>query len=82
MVANGEAEIAVMPVSEIVHAPGVELAGIIAAEIQLDQTFSAAVAAAAKEPDAGKKLIAFLASPRASTAIKGGGMEPLGKRQA
>src|SRR3954447_18688499 len=30
MVASGEADIAVMPVSEIVHAPGVELAGVIA----------------------------------------------------
>src|SRR5689334_22924734 len=32
MVAAGEADIAVMPVSEIVHAPGVELAGTIAEE--------------------------------------------------
>ncbi len=40
MVASGEAEIAVMPVSEIVHAPGVELAGVIAEEIQLNQVFS------------------------------------------
>jgi molybdate transport system substrate-binding protein len=81
MVASGEADIAVMPVSEIVHAPGVELAGVIAEEIQLNQIFSAAVVAAAKEPEAGKKLIAFLASARASAAIKAGGMEPLGKRQ-
>src|SRR5438105_5314775 len=48
MVASGEAEIAVMPVSEIVHAPGVDLAGIIAEEIQLHQTFAAAVVAGSK----------------------------------
>lgn len=81
MVASGDADIAVMPVSEIVHAPGVELAGVIAEEIQLNQIFSAAVVAAAKEREAGKKLIAFLASARASAAIQAGGMEPLGKRQ-
>lgn len=81
MVAGGEADLAVMPLSEIVHAPGVELAGVIAEEIQLNQIFSAAVVAGAKEPDAGKKLIAFLASPQAAPAISGGGMEPLGKHQ-
>jgi molybdate transport system substrate-binding protein len=36
MVAAGEADIAVMPVSEIVHAPGIELVGVLAQEIQLE----------------------------------------------
>src|SRR2546425_11345496 len=49
MVASGEADIAVMPVSEIVHAPGVELAGTIAQEVQLNQVFAAAVVAGSKE---------------------------------
>jgi molybdate transport system substrate-binding protein len=80
MVASGEADIALLPVSEIVHAPGVELAGVIAEEIQLNQVFAAAVVAGAKELEAAKRLIAFLASERASAAIKSGGMEPLGKR--
>src|SRR3954471_6782340 len=80
MVATGEADIGLLPVSEIVHAPGVELAGVIAQEIQLNQTFAAAVVAGSKEAEAGKRLIAFLASDRASAAIKKSGMEPLGKR--
>lgn len=79
MVASGEADIAVMPVSEIVHAPGVELAGVIADEIQLNQVFAAAVVAGSKEAEGGKRLIAFLASDRGAQAIRGGGMEPLGK---
>ena len=80
MVASGEADIAVMPVSEIVHAPGVELAGTIAQEVQLNQVFAAAVVTGSKEVEAAKRLIAFLASDRASAAISRGGMEPLGKR--
>jgi len=32
MVASGEADIAVMPVNEILHAPGVDFAGVIAEE--------------------------------------------------
>jgi molybdate transport system substrate-binding protein len=80
MVASGEADVAVMPVSEIVHAPGVELAGVIAEEIQLNQVFAAAVVAGSKNAEAAKRLIAFLASERASAAIRSGGMEPVGGR--
>ena len=83
LVARGEADVAVMPVSEIVHAQGVDLAGVIAPEIQLDQTFSGAVVAGSQQAEAAKELIAFLASDRAAPAIKAGGMEPLlGKRAA
>ena len=81
MVAAGDADIALMPVSEIVHAPGVELAGVIAEEIQLHQIFAAAVVAGSKQVDAAKQLLAFLASERASGTIRSGGMEPLGKRR-
>ena len=82
MVASGEADVAVMPVSEIVHAPGVELAGTLAEAIQLNQVFTAAVVAGSNELEAARRLIAFLASERASAAISRGGMEPLGKRDA
>ena len=76
VVAAGEADIAVMPVSEIVHAPGVELAGVIADEIQLHQVFAAAIVAGSNEVDAAKRLIAFLASERALGTIRSSGMEP------
>ena len=81
MVAAGEADIAVMPVSELLRAAGVDFAGQIPAEIQLVQVFAAAVVAGSKELEASKRLIEFLASERASGAIKSSGMEPLGKRQ-
>lgn len=79
MVAAGEADIALLPVSEIMHAPGVDLAGLIAEEIQLNQVFAAAVVAGSEAPEAAKRLIAFLASERASSIIRGAGMEPLGQ---
>jgi molybdate transport system substrate-binding protein len=80
MVAAGEVDVAVMPVSEIVHAPGVDLAGVIAEEIQLNQVFAAAVVAGSNQVEAAKRLIAFLASERASGTTRSSGMEPLGKR--
>jgi len=83
MVAAGEADVAVLPVSEILHASGVDFVGVIAEEIQLHQPFAAAIVAGAKEAEAGKRLIAFLTSERAAPTIKAGGMEPLfGKRGA
>jgi molybdate transport system substrate-binding protein len=78
MVAAGEADIGLLPVSEIVHAVGVELAGVIAEEIQLNQIFSAAIVAASKRTEAAKRLIAFLTSESATQTIRRGGMEPLG----
>lgn len=78
MVATGEADIGLLPVSEIVHAHGIELAGVIADEIQLNQVFAAAIVAASKEIEAAKRLVAFLASASAAEAIRRGGMEPLG----
>ena len=77
MVAAGRADLAVMPVSEIVHAPGVEFAGSIAADIQFVQVFSAAVVAGSGEVEGSKRLIEFLASAPASEAISKSGMEPL-----
>jgi molybdate transport system substrate-binding protein len=77
MVAAGDADITVQPISEILHAPGVDFAGTIPPEIQLVQVFSAAVVAGSDEIEPSKRLIEFLASARASETIRNSGMEPL-----
>jgi molybdate transport system substrate-binding protein len=77
MVAAGEVDITVQPVSEIIVAPGVDFAGNLAAEIQFVQTFSAAAVAGSKHIEGAKRLIAFLASARAAEAIRSSGMEPV-----
>ena len=78
-VANGKADIAVMLVSEILPVKGVDVVAPVPAEIQEPNVFSAAIVAGAKQTDAAKKLIAFLASQSAADAIKHSGMEPIGK---
>ena len=77
MVAEGGADLAVMPVSEILHAAGVDFAGSLPPEIQFVQVFSAAVVAGSGDTKGAKRLIEFLASARASDAIRKSGMEPL-----
>jgi molybdate transport system substrate-binding protein len=78
MVAAGGADLAVMPVSEIVHAAGINFAGSFPPEIQFVQVFAAAVIAGSEDIEASKRLIEFLASSRASEAIRKRGMEPIG----
>jgi molybdate transport system substrate-binding protein len=76
LVASGEAKLALQPVSEIIGAPGVDFAGTLPEEVQLNQIFSAALVAGCNEIDAAKRLVAYLASKEASAAITKAGMEP------
>jgi molybdate transport system substrate-binding protein len=77
IIAAGGADLAVMPVSEILHAAGVDFAGSLPPEIQFVQVFSAAIVAGSEEIEGSKRLIEFLASARASETIGKSGMEPL-----
>ena len=80
LVASGDAAIVVQPISELLHVPGLDFVGPIPTELQLIQTFAAAIVAGSKDVEASKRLITFLASDRAATAIKNNGMEPVEKR--
>ena len=79
-VAKGDAEIAVQPVSELLHAPGTDFVGTLPAEIQYVSVFSAAMVRDSKEPQAARKLLAFLVSEKAKAAITNSGMEVLAAR--
>src|SRR5215813_8606081 len=69
MVADGTVGVAVMPISEILTAKGVDYAGSLAAEIQFPQVFAAAIVANSGQVDNAKRLIAFLSSAEAAKAI-------------
>src|SRR5882757_7765392 len=74
-IAKGEAELGVF-LTNVLIAPGVELAGPFPAELQQELVFTAAVAADSKEADAAKALIDYLKTPAAIAAIKAAGMNP------
>ena len=76
VVARGEAEIGLQQVAEILAVPGIDLAGALPAELQHVTVFSAAVTAAATDGPLARRVIAFLASAAAASAIKAKGMEP------
>jgi molybdate transport system substrate-binding protein len=75
VVARGEAEIGFQPISELRPFEGIDIVGPIPDELQIVNVFAAGLASKAKEPDAGKALIAFLVSPAAKGAILASGME-------
>ena len=75
-IADGEAEIGVHQISEILAVKGAVLVGPLPAEIQNFTVYSAGVGTVAKDGDAASALVKFLAGPHAGPIIKAKGMEP------
>jgi molybdate transport system substrate-binding protein len=77
-VANGEAEIGMNQISEILPYTGAELVGPFPKEIQLTTSFGTAVGANARQPEAAQALIKFLTAPAAAPVFKAKGLDPAG----
>lgn len=74
-VASGGVEMVILPVSEILPVRGVDFVGTIPADLQFVQVFAAAVVKGAKNPEASKHLIEFLASEKATPTVEKWGMK-------
>jgi molybdate transport system substrate-binding protein len=74
-IADGEAEIGIHQISEILPVKGVVLVGPLPAEIQNFTVYSAGVGTAANDSATASALIKFLAGPHAVPIIKAKGME-------
>jgi molybdate transport system substrate-binding protein len=77
IVARGEADLGLQQIAELRPVSGIDIVGPLPPDLQKITVFSAGIATVSKEPDAGKALIKFLASPAASAAIVKSGMEPI-----
>jgi molybdate transport system substrate-binding protein len=76
LIEQGKAELGFQQLSELMHAPGIDVLGPLPPEIQIVTTFSAARTVVSTQPDAVDGLLAFLASPAATPAKRRHGMEP------
>jgi molybdate transport system substrate-binding protein len=77
IVARGDAEIGFQQMSELKPVEGIDIVGPLPDELQKITVFSAGIATGSKEPDAGKELIKFLASPAARAEIVKSGLDPI-----
>lgn len=77
IVARGEAEIGFQQIAELKPVHGIDLLGPIPVELQKVTIFSAGLVAGARQAEAGKAFIAYLASPRSAQAITESGLEPI-----
>jgi molybdate transport system substrate-binding protein len=74
MLAAGEADLAIGPISELVNQPGVDVVGALPDEVQLVQIFTSAIVKTSQRADEAKRLMQFLASDQTAAAIKKAGM--------
>ena len=72
---NGNAELGVLPISEILPLAGVELAGAFPSDMQTYIVMVAGVSAKTAQPGAVRELIDFLTAPAALPVITARGME-------
>ena len=77
IVARGEAEIGFQQISELKPIAGIDIVGPLPDDLQKVTVFSAGIATVSREPEAGKALIKFLASPAAKDVIVNSGLEPI-----
>jgi molybdate transport system substrate-binding protein len=76
VVATGEFEIGFQQISELRPVKGIDIVGELPPGAQRVTYFSAGIPANAKNPEAAKSLIQWLASPAAYEAIRKSGVEP------
>ncbi|MFZ1921641.1 MAG: substrate-binding domain-containing protein [Xanthobacteraceae bacterium] len=79
-IADGEAELGIHQISEILPVAGVAFVGPLPADIQNFTVYAAGIGAQARDVTAAKAVLKFLSGPEAIAIIKAKGMEPVVRR--
>jgi molybdate transport system substrate-binding protein len=80
LIARGDVELGFQQLSELLHAPGVDVVGLLPPAMRHTTVFSGAVCTAAARPREADALLAFLASDAATDAKRRHGLAPAGER--
>ena len=75
-VRQGEADIGLYPMSEVIHEKGVKVVGLIPQDVQLNTVYGAAVLTANAAPEPATAFVKFLADPANAHHWKDAGFEP------
>jgi molybdate transport system substrate-binding protein len=76
LVAKGEVALGFQQLSELIHVPGIQILGPLPDAIQITTTFSGAVCATSRQPEAVRDLLRYMAAPEAAEAKRKQGMDP------
>jgi molybdate transport system substrate-binding protein len=76
LISNGEAEIGVHVIVELISVAGIDLVGPLPGDLQDVIVFTAAIMSGAKDAATAKALVDFLRTPESAKVIKAKGMEP------
>jgi molybdate transport system substrate-binding protein len=76
VVARGDAEIGFQQVAELIHVPGITFVGALPAEVQPMFSFAGVLTKTAREGEAARALLQFLASKEAAPVITRAGLMP------
>ncbi|MCS0580099.1 substrate-binding domain-containing protein [Massilia pinisoli] len=77
IIAHGEADFGCQQRSELKPVQGIDVVGVLPAEVQLKTEFSGAVVRGARNPESARALLRFLAAPANAAAIEATGLEPV-----
>ncbi|AEF88697.1 putative ABC transporter, periplasmic molybdate binding protein [Delftia sp. Cs1-4] len=76
LVAESRVELGFQQLSELLHVPGIAIAGPLPPAIQITTTFSAGIGVQSQQAGAARELLAYMASPAAADAKRRQGMDP------
>jgi molybdate transport system substrate-binding protein len=76
-VADGQVEVGFQQISELKPIQGITIVGPIPSQVQLVTPYDAGIVAASQQKAAARRLIAFLASPKAAGTLRGLGLDPM-----
>jgi molybdate transport system substrate-binding protein len=77
IIAHGDADFGCQQRSELKPVEGIDIVGLLPAEVQLKTQFSGAVVRGAAHPQEARALLRFLAAPANAPAIEATGLEPV-----
>jgi len=76
LIANGEVELGLQQISELIHEKGIDYLGPLPPELQNFTLFSSGIHAQGAQPQAAKALVESLRTPAVAAEIRKNGMDP------
>ena len=77
MLQSGQVDLGFQQLSELMHLDAIDVLGPLPDEIQIESIFAGAICSASRQPEAGRKLLAYLGSERTVETIRRHGMRPV-----